>query len=359
MRRWLALARKEFIHIRRDARSLGVAIVMPLAMVLLYGTVMEMELRNLRVGILDLDRSDRSREFIRGLTASGFIVEAGRLTSRAEVEPGLRQGRFRGVVVLPAAGVGGVQVLVDAADASTAATVDNYLRAVVALQAQRVQAALGAPPPAFTVRSRIWFNPELTSATFVVPGLVALVLMMICALLTSIAVTREKETGTLEQILTAPVAPAQVILGKVTPYIGLGALDAGLILLTGRYVFAVPMHGSWWALAGYTLLFILIALGVGLLISARASSLRVAMMAAILVTMLPTLVLSGFVFPIASMPRPLQLVCSVLPATHFLVVIRSIMLKGQNWHPGHLAVLGTMAVTVLGLAVRSFHSRLD
>ncbi len=363
MRRILAIARKELIHIVRDPRSLAVAILMPLVMVLLYGSVIDMELRDLQVGVLDLDHSDRSRELVRAMTASGFIVEAARLDSRAEVEPGFRQGRFRAVLVAPrglAAGdAAGVQVLVDAADAATAATVDNYLQAVIRRTARQALRETDAPPPAFTTRTRIWFNPELESANFVVPGLVALVLMMICALLTSIAITREKETGTLEQILTTPIAPAQVIVGKVLPYVGLGALDATLILLTGRLAFGVPMNGSWFALAAYSLLFIVIALGVGLLISARSPSLRVAMMAAIMATMLPTMILSGFIFPVASMPPPLQVVCQALPATHFLVVVRGIMLKGQNWFPAQTAILAALAVVILAAAVRSFRLRLE
>jgi ABC-2 type transport system permease protein len=358
MRRILAIARKEVIHIARDPRSLAVAILMPLAMVLMYGSVIDMELRDLKVAILDEDRSDDSRDLVRAMTASGFIVEAARLNSRDEIEPGFRQGRFRAAVVLPR-DLARVQILVDASDAATAATVDNYLQAVIMRTAQQKRQAADAPPPPFVTRARIWFNPELESANFVVPGLVALVLMMICALLTSITITREKETGTLEQILTTPVHAGQVILGKVLPYVVLGALDTALILLTGRLVFGVPMNGSWFALAAYALLFNLIALGVGLLISARVTSQRVAMMAALMVTMLPTMILSGFMFPIASMPRPLQAVCQLMPATHFLIILRGVMLKGQNWFPVQTTILLAMAFVLLAAATRSFRQRLE
>jgi ABC-2 type transport system permease protein len=358
MRRILAIARKELIHIARDPRSLAVAILMPLAMVLLYGSVIDMELRDLKVAILDEDHSDDSRELVRAMTSSGFIVEAARLSSRDEVEPGFRQGRYRAAVVLPR-DLGHVQVLVDASDAATAATVNNYLQAVFMRTMWLKQQAAGAPPPRFTTRARVWFNPELASANFVVPGLVALVLMMICALLTSITITREKETGTLEQILTTPVGPAQIIIGKVLPYVVLGSLDTALILLTGRLVFGVPMNGSWLALAAYALLFNLIALGVGLLISARVTSQRVAMMAALMVTMLPTMILSGFMFPIASMPRVLRAICQLMPATHFLIILRGVMLKGQNWYPVQTAILVVMALVLLAAAIRSFRLRLE
>jgi drug efflux transport system permease protein len=367
MRRLLAIAFKEVIHIVRDPRSLGVAILMPVAMVLLYGAVIDMELRDLRVAVLDLDHSDRSREFVRAMTASGFIVASEVLPDRGAIETGFRRDRFLAALVLPrdyarrlARGEPtGVQVLVDGSDAATAAVASNYLQAVVRQQARRARSASPAPPPPFTARSRVWFNPELVSADFVVPGLVSLVLMMIGAILTSITIAREKETGTLEQILTTPIRPAHVIAGKVLPYIVLAASDAALILAVGRFIFGVPMNGSWLALVAYSLLFIVITLAVGLLISALASSLRVAMMAAIMVTMLPTMILSGFLFPIASMPAALRIVCRVLPPTHFLVILRGIMLRGENWYPLETSVLVAEAVLLLALAVRSFRLRLD
>lgn len=367
MRRVRALALKELLHIVRDRRSLAVAVLMPVAMVLLYGAVIDMEMHDLPVGVLDHDHSDRSRAFTQALQASGFIVETARLENAAEVEPGFRQGRFLAALVIPrgyAATVARgepatVQVLVDGSDATTAAVAANYLQAVVQRQALALVRESAAPPPPFGARARVWFNPELRSAHFVVPGLVALVLMMICAILTSIAITREKETGTLEQILTTPISPAQVIIGKVLPYVVLGALDAALILGIGRVVFKVPMNGSWWVLSAYCLLFVVIALGVGLLISARSRSLRVAMMAAVTATMLPTMILSGFLFPVESMPVPLQFVCRALPATHFLVVLRGIMLRGENWHPLQTAVLAAQATLLLIAAVRSFRLRLE
>ena len=365
MRRVLAIARKEVLHILRDHRSLAVAILMPLAMVLLYGSAIDMELRELPVGVLDLDRSDESRGFLRALASSGFNVVAETLPDRGAVEPGFRRGRFLAALVIPrgfaerlAEGEEApLQILVDGSDAATAAIAENYLRAVTALVNARFREGEMFSP--FTVRTRIFFNPELRSADFVVPGLTALILMMICALLTSIALTREKESGTLEQILTTPVSPAQVILGKVIPYVVLGAVDAALVLATGRIVFGVPMAGSWWALAAYSLLFIVIALSAGLLISARAATLRVAMIAAILATMLPTMILSGFLFPLAGMPAPLRILCRLLPATHYLVVIRGVLLKGRAWFPAETAALAAMGALLLVAAVRGFHRDLE
>jgi ABC-2 type transport system permease protein len=205
----------------------------------------------------------------------------------------------------------------------------------------------------------VLYNPELTSSHFIVPGLVAIVLIMICALLTSIAITREKETGTLEQVLTTPVRAAQVIAGKLVPYFVLAALDAALILVTGHVLFQVPLVGSVAALAGYSLLYVLIALALGLLISALVQTQRVAMMLALTMTMLPAMLLSGFVFPVRSMPVPLQVLAHIVPATYFLRIIRGIMLIGRDWYPVEGGAMLAMAVVLLVLATRRFRTRLE
>ena len=203
------------------------------------------------------------------------------------------------------------------------------------------------------------YNAELTSSHFIVPGLVAIVLIMICALLTSIAITREKETGTLEQVLTTPVSAGQVIVGKLLPYMALGAFDAVLILVVGQLLFQVPMRGSVLALAGYSLLYVLISLALGLLISALVKTQRVAMMLALTLTMLPAMILSGFIFPVRSMPLPLQGLAHLIPATYFLTVIRGIMLVGRNWYPLEGGVMLAMAVGLLVVAARRFGTRLE
>jgi ABC-2 type transport system permease protein len=361
MRRVLAVSRKELLHILRDRRSLAIAVLMPLMMLLLYGFVIDLELKDLRVAVIDLDRTPASRSTITDLVSSGFIVDAGRLSSRDEIEPGFRRNRFQAALIVPK-GFGeslakgesaAVQVIVDGADGSTAATVDNYINAGLILAAHkgRVDRGAAAPPP-IDPRIRIYFNPELKSTHFIVPGLVAVVLTMICALLTSISLTREKETGTLEQMLTTPVGSGQIIVGKLLPYLILGSIDAAIVLVLGRIVFKVPMEGSWLALSAYSLLFVLISLSLGLLISALASTQRVAMMAALVATFLPALILSGFVFAHSSMPLALQLIGQLVPATHYLVIIRGIMLKGQEWFPRQTGILFLMLVFLVAVSIR-------
>lgn len=368
MKRLLAIARKEFFHIIRDVRSLALAVAMPLMMVFLYGYAIDMEMKNLRVGVLDYDGSASSRNFIERMTAGGFIVNAGKLTTRDEVDLGFRRDRFRAVVVIPAGYQESLQrnestplqILVDGADGTTASAVGNYINSVVAMiNRDRMSQEMGSLKPLLELRARIWYNPELVSAYFVVPGLAAVILIMICALLTSIAIVREKETGTMEQILTTPVRAWEVIVGKVIPYMGIGALDAALVLTMGRVVFGVPMAGSWCVLAGYSMVYVIIALALGLLISSVTRTQQTAMIAALMGTLMPTIMLSGFVFPISSMPWPLQALSHVIPARYYIEILRGIMLRGDLWFPKQLAIMSVMAVGLLIIAAKKFQSRLD
>jgi ABC-2 type transport system permease protein len=368
MRRILAVARKELYHILRDKRSLGVAILMPLGMLMIYGYALDTELENLPVGVMDLDHTAESRDLVRRMTSSGFIVESAYVESRDEIERGFRRRNFRAVVVIPrdysehllTRHAAEVQVLIDGADGSTAATVDNYMRAVLAMASadeQRAQTGTALTP--VDTRVRIHFNPELVSSHFIVPGLVALVLVMICALLSSVAITREKETGTLEQVLTTPVSRAQVIVGKLVPYSIIGSLDAALVVTVGKLLFGVPMEGRWWWLAAYSLLFVLVALALGLVISAVARTQRVAMTMAILTTFLPTLLLSGFIFDHSSMPAILRWLAQIVPATHYLEIVYGVMLKGQSWFPRQALVLLAMFIGLMTISTRRFRTTME
>ncbi len=368
MRRIIAVARKEFLHVLRDPRSLGVGIAMPAMMLLLYGYAIDMEMKHLRLAVLDFDHSAESRRFVDHMGGGEFIVVSEHLHSHDESEPAFRQNRFHAALVIPSGfaeslvsqNVTPVQLVVDGADGTTAAIVESYLNAMVAMENRRLTIqTLGIGTPPIEARSRVLYNPELVSAHFVVPGLVAVVLVMICALLTSIAITREKETGTLEQILTTPVKAGQVIAGKAAPYLVIAALDACLVLGLGRAVFGVPMAGSWLVLAAYSLIYLGIALSLGLLISAISDSQQVAMSLALMITMLPTLMVSGFIFPISSMPVALQMISHLIPATYYLQVIRGIMLKGDAWFPFQGAVMIGMCAVLLILSVKKFKSRLE
>lgn len=368
MKRILALARKEVYHILRDPRSLAVAILMPVMMVLLYGYALDMELKNLPVAVLDQDHTPASRGLVRDMTSGGFIVDEGRLQSRAEIEGGFHREDYRAALIIPE-GYGDklrdgqdaeVQLLIDGADAASAQTVQNYLNAVIARKnLELLTEDLGPVKPPLEGRLRFFFNPELRSPDFVVPGLTAVIMIMICALLTSVAVAREKETGTMEQILTTPIRPNHVLIGKVIPYMVIAALDAALVLAIGRVVFHVAMNGSWWVLAGYSLVYLFISLAIGLLISTVVKTQQIAMTLALVATMLPTLMLSGFIFPISGMPTVLQWIAHVIPATYYLKVIRGVMLTGEAWYPKDLGLMVLIGVFLMAVSMKNFRSRLD
>ncbi|MDD5088816.1 MAG: ABC transporter permease [bacterium] len=365
MKRIRAIAHKEFLHVVRDPRSLLLAILMPMMMVFLYGYAIDMDMKKLKVAVMDLDQSAASRDLVRRMTSSGFISDAARLTSRTEIERGFRRDLFRAAMIIPRGfeeslqrnRTTAVQFLLDGADETSAAAASNYLNATIALvNRERAGQRLEAPIEA---RTRVLYNPQLVSAHFIVPGLAAVVLILVCALLTSIAITREKETGTLEQVLTTPVRPLQVIVGKIIPYTAIAALDTVLVFVVGHFVFHVPMTGSWLLLALYSLIYLIVALGLGLLISAAVQTQKLAMMLALVGTLLPTIMLSGFVFPISSMPVVLRIISRIIPATYYLEIVRGVMLRGDAWFPVQFAVLTGMAVLLLVAASRSFRMRLE
>jgi ABC-2 type transport system permease protein len=252
-----------------------------------------------------------------------------------------------------------VQIIADATEPNTGSTRQNYALSVIRAYERELNA--GAPGVRITPRMRMRFDPTAESSHLFVPGLMAFVLTIISALMTAISLTREKETGTMEALLVSPLRPAQIIVGKVLPYLAIGFVSVLLIILEARLVFDVPLRGSLFLLLFEGMLFILVSLSLGMLISSRTSSQRVAMMGAMLGTMLPTMLLSGFIFPIESMPEILRWVSNILPAKWFVTIARSIMLKGVGleylW-PQTLVLCG-MAFVLLTLSTKSFHIRLE
>ncbi|MDM7926029.1 MAG: ABC transporter permease [bacterium] len=372
VRRFMAVLRKEFIHILRDPRSLAVVFLWPVSMVFLYGYAITFDIREIPLGLLDQDRTAASRALARDLTASGYFRTAEILENRGDLSAGLMRGSFKAGLVIPpgygrSSGRDGdthVQFIVDGSNANTAQVAVNYLRMFCAVQtlapgdAER-NAGIGALP--VSVQPRVWYNPDLKSSHFIVPGLVAVVMMMICVLLTSITLVRERETGTLEQILVSPIRPAELVAGKLVPYILIALLDSALVVLFSIAVFGVPFRGNAAFLLAAALVYVFCALSLGLLISGRAKSQMVAMMASQVLTFLPSLLLSGFMFPIASLPKPLRALSSFVPATYFLKIIRHVMLKGTETaalrEPFLFLLAFGLVVTMAG--IRQFKLRLE
>jgi ABC-2 type transport system permease protein len=251
-----------------------------------------------------------------------------------------------------------VQLLIDASDPNAANYIQKYLLQIAAEYNAARNPTLSMP---LRLEPRLLYNPDLRAEYFFVPGLIAVIILLISALLTSIAIVREKEVGTMEQILVSPAHPLQIILGKVVPFVVLGFVDSVLILLIGHLWFAVPIHGSVVFLAAALILYIFTGLSFGLLISTVAGTQRVAMMATLLATILPTIMLSGFIFPIPSMPIVFQYISRLMPATHFLKIIRGIMLKGNG--PADLisplAFLLAISIVLVSVSVRKFSTRLE
>jgi ABC-2 type transport system permease protein len=358
------LVRKEFIHIFRDRRSLAILFIMPVLMMFVFGYAIDMDVKNIRLGICDLSRTPQSRALIRSVAASPYFAVKVRYTDPRQTEDLFESRAIRAAIIIPrnlvrhlaGAGNPAVAVIADGTDANTATLAQNYLESL--LRQQALAAGTGTLP--VTVKTRILYNPDMISSHFVVPGIVALLLIMIGALLTSVTIAREKETGTMEQILVSPIRPHEVVLGKAIPYLVLAFGIAVFIIGFGCVWFSVPMLGSWTYLMTACLVYLSTALAIGLLISTLVATQQVAMMLSLVATLLPSVMLSGFVFPVASMPLPLRVISQVIPATHFLVIIRGIMLKGNG--PAELwpSVLAMLAVGVLfiSVAIRRFRLKL-
>lgn len=365
-RRLAAIMRKEFTHIFRDWRTLMIIILMPIMMIVLYGYAITLDMRNIVFGVIDDARSPESRALVEAFTENEFFVPIGREVRRADVEGLFMRREALLVIVIPAefsvdlrrSGRGRVQLLIDASDSNVGTFTSNYSEQVLQLFNRRLGGNMAV---LYDLAPRILYNPDMDTTFFFVPGLIALILMLISALLTSIAITKEKETGTMEQILVSPVHAREIILGKVLPYILLGLLNATIILVSARLLFDVPLRGSLLLLGLLSLVYVFVALSFGLMISTVARTQLVAMFMTVMATILPTIMLSGFLFPINSMPDVLRYLAHVIPATWFLMIIRGIMLKGvgiaELW-PQALILTG-LGVLLLANAIKRFSMRLE
>lgn len=358
---------KEIRHILRDVRSLVIAILIPMVMTLLYGYAINLDIKNIRLAVLDYDRTSPSRDLTGRFYHSGYFVPAGSEPDMADPERVLKNGDAHAVLVIRKGlarafvDTGGYELgmLVDGADANTAAAAASYA-AIILNQYLRDNLPAGLELPGIRLSHQVLYNPDMKSSHFFVPGLIAIILMMISALLTSVTIAREKETGTMEQLLTSPVTPQHIIIGKVIPYIGLAVLDGVLVLLFAVVHFGVPFSGSTVLLFFFGVVYVVAGLSLGILVSTLVRTQQVAMMSAMLLTMLPSVMLSGFIFEVKNMPAVLQYISHLVPARYFLLIIRGIMLKGSGidvlWPQA--AALGIITVVLLTVASRKFRIRI-
>ena len=359
MRKMLAVGRKEFQQIARDVRTLLMLLFVPAFFLLLYGYALNFDIRHVRLAVDDRDHSAESRALVAAFVNSGYFDLSAAVDDR-RIATLMNRGAARAVLVIPAgfsrdlqAGHGTtVQVVIDGDNANTATTVMGYALTIVRTEGMKYLPRESTPGPTISVEPRIWYNPELRSTLFLVPGLIAYITMITAVVSTALSIVREKERGTMEQVRMAPLGAAAFVTGKTLPYFVISFASVAVIIAAGMLLFGMPMRGSWLLLAIVVSLFLVGALGLGLLISTIAETQQVAFQVAILASFLPTFILSGFIFPIASMPAFLQFVTYGIPARYFLVALRGIMLKGvgMDAFAGPVAALVLFAAAVLTLA---------
>jgi ABC-2 type transport system permease protein len=358
MRKALAVCRKELRQIIRDRRTLVILLFVPAFFLLLYGYALTWDIRNITLAVEDRDGSPDSRALVSAFVNSGYFDLVANVRSDAEIQRLMDGNDVRAVLVVPAgmsrdlqAGrTVGIQILLNGENANTATTVLGYAQTIV--QTASMSRERSARLPLVSVEPRIWYNPQLRSTLFLVPGLIAYIAMITAVVATALSIVREKERGTMEQVRMAPLGAASFVIGKTIPYFLISLASAIGIVLVAMALFDLPMRGSWLLLLIALSLFLIGALGLGLLISSVADTQQVAFQLALLASFLPTLMLSGFIFPISSMPVFLQGITYVVPARYFLVALRGIVLKGVDFATiwVDLAALSVYATIVLMLA---------
>lgn len=363
------MARKEWIQLRRDVRSMILAFALPLLLLLFFGYAITWDVDDIRIAVLDQSRTTESRELVDALVSSGYFTVDEWLGSAGDIDDRLTRSAVLGVLTIgpdfardldapgrPAA----VQLLVDGSDANTATIALNYADAIVSRHATDVVLQGRPLRPPLELEARMWYNPALESRHMIVPALIAVIMSIIAAMLTALTIAREWERGTMEQLASTPVGRVEVVLGKLLPYLLIGLFDVAVTVVAGMVIFGTPMNGSVLYLGVLTTLFLVGALGLGIFISAAVKSQVLATQIAMVATYLPAVLLSGFLFDIASMPAVLQGVTFLVPARYFVTVTRGIFLKGVGpavlW-PQALLMLA-YAVIGLGLATRVFRKEL-
>jgi ABC-2 type transport system permease protein len=359
---------KEFLQIFRDYRSMAILFGIPIAQIFLFGFALKMDLENAHIAVLNQSGDAASIEFVQKLDASDYFIVDTLLFNDTQIEASFRSGDLREVVVIPQDfeknllnnHTVDIQVIADASDPNTASILVNYVRAL-ALDFQKEWIRTSRELPLIKVQARYRYNEALKSVYMFVPGIFTVILMLVSAMMTSISIAREKELGTMEILLVSPITPPQIIIGKVFPYVLLSFINAAVILLLSAFVFEMPFTGSVLLLMLEALLFILMALSLGIFISTVSNSQQTAMLLSMFVLLLPTLLLSGFIFPVKNMPLILQWLSDIMPGKWFIIIVKSIMLKGggiaEVWKET-LIIFG-MTLFFIGASVKNFNIRLN
>jgi|Deesub1362A_J573_1020465.scaffolds.fasta_scaffold03633_3 ABC-2 type transport system permease protein len=373
--RLLSLIRKEFIQIARDPRTLILAIWIPIMQLLLMGYAATTDVRNVPMAVLDQDRSPASRRLLEAFRAADYFVIALDVQSLDELRAALDDGSARAGLIIPpdyalrlnAGQSASIAIVLDGSDPSVGSTALNAAHLIASEHSTRILQSrlnrLGGQTllqPPIEAHTQVWYNPDMVSAYFMVPGVIAQILYSLTSVLTASAVVRERERGTIEQLIVTPIRPWELIVGKTVPYVLLAFLNTLEVLALGSFIFDVPIRGELSMILLLSGLFLLTGLGIGLLASTVANTQQEAMMS-VFMTMLPTIFLSGFFFPLEAMPKVLQWISYLVPMRYFLVIIRSLTIKGVSASAltDEIIALTLFAVAILGLAVMRFRKRLD
>jgi ABC-2 type transport system permease protein len=368
MKRFIGFVKKEFYHIFRDKRSMFILFGMPIAQIMLFGFAITNEINNVKIAVLDQSKDTETQKIIQKISNSSYFTIAQEIKTESEIESVFKKGEVKAVLVfekdfikhLQTQKNAKVQVITDATDPNMANTISNYITSILQ---NFIQEKNRNNKQAYQIQTQtqLFYNPAMKSVFTFVPGVMTVILMLVSAMMTSISITREKELGTMEVLLVSPLKPFQVIIGKVFPYIFLSVINAAVILLLGYFVFEMPIEGSLFLLAIESVLFIICALALGILISTLSDSQQTAMMISLFGLMLPVILLSGFIFPVSSMPLPLQLISNIIPAKWFIIIIKAIMLKGASFSViwKETLILVGMTLFFIVVSIKKYKIRLE
>ncbi len=368
MKQFLFFVRKEFLHVLRDSRTLFILFAMPLMQILIFGFALTNEVKNTRIGILDNSKDESTRAIIERLEASRYFDIVTFIPSQADLEKIFREGKIKLAVVFPSQfqehlfheNEGEIQLIADATDPNVANTLVNYATAIINTYQNDLPGQENFP---YTIQTemRFLYNPQLKGSYNFVPGVMAMVLMLVCTMMTSISIVREKELGTMEVILVSPIVPIRVIIAKMVPYFILSSVNIASILLLSVFVLDVPIQGNLVLLVSECLLFTVCVLSLGLLISTVAASQEVAMLISLMGMFLPTIMLSGFMFPIENIPVALQVLSNLVPSKWFYYIVKNIMIKGLGFESvwKETLILAGMVVFLMAVSIKKFKIRLE
>jgi len=369
MKRFLGFIKKEFLHIFRDYRTLFILFGIPAAQILIFGYAVSTDIKNAGVAVLDLSHDEITLKLTDKIISSGFFKKTENLLNYNDIDKVFKKGNTKAVIVfqedfgkkLISEGKASLSIIADGSEPNTATLVTNYTMAIVNDFTESLARPVINSQVRIVPEVKMFYNPNLKSHYMFVPGVITLILILICALMTSVTITREKEFGTMEVLLVSPLRPIQIILGKVIPYFILSFINVLLILALSWLVFGLPVKGSLVLLLAESMLYILMSLTLGILISTVSSNMQQAIFISLIGLMLPTILLSGFIFPIENMPKVYDYVSMVLPPRYFITIIKNIMIKGTGfmyiWKETLILVVMTLAF--IGLSVKNFKIRLE